>query len=715
MVASWLRAGALLAGSGFTLWGIVGSPWRDAAGALTASVCLPFSVAAAAFVVAVLAHTQYSRAALWFAVAAIGQASVLQMIDAGHLLRYQHFPSLRSLAFEHPWLLTVVALQTVIVGIALVRWGCRAARGIASLSRSRLLIAVALSAVTAATVSPDPMRYVAELGFAAYLQVLGIATILLLGLSLPEGALWAVSRQLDRVFGPVSDHMETSDTRRDRFGWVAAIVTTVVAAALAIVSYERHPHVPDEVVYLQHARYFAAGMLTMPAPPVPAAFDLDLMSFEPTRWFSPVPPGWPATLAIGARVGVPWLVNPVLAGLCVFLAYVLLTHLYPRRVARYATVLLAVSPWFLFLGMSFMTHMLTLACALMAAVGIVRARHSGAIGWAVLAGVGVGATSLVRPLDGLLVGIVIALWAMGFGGSRLKLPALAALLIGTVGSGILFFPYNRMLTGDGLKFPINAYTDVHYGPKANAYGFGPDRGLGWAIDPNPGHGPVDGLINTNLNTFGLNTDLFGWSTGSLIFVCLFLCSGALSRTDRAMIAASLVIVTGYFFYYFSGGPDFAARYWFPIIIPLVALTARGIQALERSAGPRVAVSVAALVVASVITYVPWRAMDKYHHFRGMRADVRSLAARYNFTGALVLIRGERFPDYASAAAENPIDLRSPETIYAWDRSADVRAETLRAYADRPVWIVEGPSLTQSGYRVVAGPLSAGAAGLESPQ
>ena len=121
---------------------------------------------------------------------------------------------------------------------------------------------------------------------------------------------------------------------------------------------------PDEVIYLLHARYFAAGMTSMPVPPVVPAFELDLMTYEPPRWFSPVPPGWPAVLAVGALLGVPWLVDPVLAGISVFLAYALLKHVYPLRTARYATALLAASPWFLFLGMSFMTHMLTLTCAL---------------------------------------------------------------------------------------------------------------------------------------------------------------------------------------------------------------------------------------------------------------------------------------------------------------------------------------------------------------
>src|SRR3979490_1995849 len=117
--------------------------------------------------------------------------------------------------------------------------------------------------------------------------------------------------------------------------------------------------------------------LSMPAPPVPAAFDMDLMTIEPTRWFSPVQPGWPAVLAVGERLGVPWLVNPLLAGLNVLLPFALVRELYERRTARVAVLLLAVSPWHVFMAMNFMTHTVSLTFALGAAVLVAWSRRTG--------------------------------------------------------------------------------------------------------------------------------------------------------------------------------------------------------------------------------------------------------------------------------------------------------------------------------------------------
>jgi hypothetical protein len=169
------------------------------------------------------------------------------------------------------------------------------------------------------------------------------------------------------------------------------------------------------------------------------------------------------------------------------------------------------------------------------------------------------------------------------GGTRLRFQALAGLGLGTILAASPVLPYNASLTGDPLKFPVNAYFDRYHGAHSNDYGFGADRGMGWDIDPNPGHSPVDGLINANLNAFGLNTDLFGWGTGSLIFVMGWLCAGTFSRSDRLMIASTAAFVGAYFFYYFSGGPT-SGRATGSIIVPLVALTARGIAASNARRG-----------------------------------------------------------------------------------------------------------------------------------
>jgi hypothetical protein len=334
-----------------------------------------------------------------------------------------------------------------------------------------------------------------------------------------------------------------------------------------------------------------------------------------------------------------------------------------------------------------------------------------------LGGLALGVIALVRPLEAVAVAAFLGLWAIGFGAKRLSFFAITGLVVGAMIAGSLTLLYNQIITGDPTEFPIMIYADQFFGPNSNALGFGPDRGMGWAIDPYPGHSPRDAVINANLNIASINVEMLGWSIGSLLVAGVMVFSGNLRRSDYLMLGVIAAVFTPHIFYYFSGGPDFGARYWFLMIIPAVALTARGIQFLEgkfpTSAGSFsngsawVTVAVVSLSVLTLVNYFPWRSLDKYHDFRGMSPDVRILAKEHDFGRSLVLVRGDRHPDYASASIYNPLDLQADAPVYVWDRNPEVRAQVLEVYADRPVWILEGPSITQAGYQIVRGPLSAG--------
>lgn len=699
-----LRLGALA----LVAWGLLEPRFRDAEGIPTGAICLPISLAAASAVAGLAWRTPWRRPALWFALALSGQAVSLQLIDAGPRLHYQHYHSLTRILAYQPWHLLFVMFQTALVAIGLSgRWAVIRRWLSQNLRWWQLAGVTAVFWATAATVSEEPRRYLLELAFAAFLQTVSLGNVILLAWSLPGDALGGVHKRL-------SQWLESPAGTRgglDPFAVAAAVWVTLAAACLNVGSYERHPHIPDEVVYLIHARYFAEGKLTLPAPPVPEAFEVDLMDLDGDRWFSPVPPGWPALLAIGVLLGVPWLVNPVLAGANTLAAWFLIRELYGLRTARLAALLLALSPWHVFMGMNFMTHTAALTCGLMVAVGMLLVQRKRVVVGGLLAGVGTGFAVLIRPLEGFTLGIVAAAWMLG-GVVRRRVPVqvLASYAVaGMLMSGVAL-AYNRMLTGNPLKFPIMAYTDKRYGPNSNALGFGPDRGLGWPIDPNPGHSPFDALVNSNLNLFSINIELFGWSTGSLLLVALFVFAAKFRPADWMMVAVCAAIFTVHFFYYFSGGPDFGARYWFLMLVPCIVFAVRALEwlcdRLGSAAGARALLAVGALALMAVVNYFPWRAVDKYHHYEYMRPDVRELSRKHNFGRSLILVRGQGHPDYASAAVYNPLDWHAAAPIYAWDRSAEVRRRVLAAYFDRPVWVLEGPSLTAGGFRVRAGPLRA---------
>jgi hypothetical protein len=329
-----------------------------------------------------------------------------------------------------------------------------------------------------------------------------------------------------------------------------------------------------------------------------------------------------------------------------------------------------------------------------------RASATAAALWSLLAGALLGWLALVRQLDALLVGLVAGLWALGVFGRRLPWVAIAALGAGFVAVASLVFPFNAAMTGNPMEFPINAYTDRLWYPGANRLGFGADVGNppGWGdLDPFPGHGWRDVLINTNQNLYATNYELFGWGIGSLFFAALHLFLGRKSRVDRLMILWIVALLLGYHLYWYSGGPDFGARYWYLMIYPLVVLTARGVEtcveglrsgAAGDSAAPRVGVVLAVLTLTAVTVFLSWRAVGRYKDYRGFHADYRRLDLPPD---ALVLVKSEHNSDFWSAFIRNSPDQSERRPIFAEDVGEASNRRLVDAFPDRPAVFVTGRS------------------------
>ncbi|MBI3483714.1 MAG: hypothetical protein HY012_00970, partial [Acidobacteria bacterium] len=283
----------------------------------------------------------------------------------------------------------------------------------------------------------------------------------------------------------------------------------------------------------------------------------------------------------------------------------------------------------------------------------------------------------------------------------------------------LFLAYNQALTGSPTRLPLDLWADTTYGVGSNRLGFGKDIGnWGWiGLDALPGHGAIDVVMNTNHNLHLVNFEQFGWACGSLLFV-LLLPLGRGRKNDGLMWGLAVGTVAALSLYWFSGGPDFGARYWYQMIVPLAVLTVRGAMEFAlrmNSAAPATHVGGgervwAFLLLASALgtlNVVPWRALDKYHHYRGVRPELRALAEEKQFGRSLVIVRGKLWPDMAPVAWLSSLrfDREAEGTIYLLDPGAETREHLRSSYADRPVWIVAGGGVTGEAARILAGPIA----------
>lgn len=498
------------------------------------------------------------------------------------------------------------------------------------------------------------------------------------------------------------DRLAVHDRRTACF---LAVFATTVAAGLAYFVLDRMPHIPDGVAYLFQARTMAEGRLSNPLPATVDALRIYLLDARDGRWFAVTNPGWPAVLAIGAAFGIEWTINPILSGVAVLLTHGVARRFLDKKAALGATALTAASPWFLWLGASDMTHMMSLVLMLASWRALIAAhdRPTGAMRHVLrfLAGLFCGCLCLVRPLDGLLAGAAAGLVAL-IARPRAFL-SLAFFAIGCVGGAALYLPFNAALTGDIARVPINDYLDRLWYPGANRMGFGADVGNPpgrWALlDPRPGHGPIDVVLNTNQNLYNVDFESFGWPIGALLIVGLFGAVGRKDLRDRCVLVFMTVMAAAYNLYWFSGGPDFGARYWFLMFPAIVWLTVRGSAMLgDRFDGAstkgdgrtRVALAAALLSLIAVFVFLPWRATTKYKDYRGFHADYRAMKEKGTLDNCVVFVATDSEGDWSSAFILNELEPgKSSAPIFLRSTNPESDAAAAGRYPQRQIVWIDG--------------------------
>lgn len=555
--------------------------------------------------------------------------------------------------------------------------------------RSLFAGAIAVHVLLATAVSARPAAYPLRVGLMGVIVALSWLT---LGAAATDARALGMDRWIDRVLS----------SGRTRWWLAGGAVAATVAMSRTI--FHGIPHVPDEVVYLLQAQYLADGKLYLAGIPS-RALDVISTSTHQGHWFGIFPVGWPAILAVGVALGAPSLVNPVLTGVAVLVGHGVARRLWDLRTANLAAFLLATSPWLLFLGSSYMSHVAAILAGMLAMRGSFEvSEDSQPRRWSLLGGSALGVLVLIRPFEGVLLGLACAGIYVVRRRAVVPTPQAAVFAIVAIGVGGLTLPYNHALTGHALVDPITQYFDRMFYPGANRLGFGADVGnVGWENDALPGHSPLEALINTSWNASLVQLELFGWGFGSLAIVLLAVAAGA-GAFDGAMIGALSVAVlvwAGYCLYWYSAA-DFGPRYWSQMIMPLAALTAAALARLSSGGFLKRLVVLASLLGAPVV--IVMRGTIKYHDYRGMTPYMEHLAREQGFGHDLILIRGDVFSDYSPGLILNPPGLDGSGPLYfRWVDGEDLAALRDR-FPGRRLWIVDGPSITGGRPSVASGPI-----------
>lgn len=664
------------------------------------------------FLLGITRNTVWQKFMGLFSLALMGQACALQLIDSPPYGIYQRYLAIPMIASYRGVFFLGLIGQTLIVIFLIYKFRDIAKEYLKNiLTAKQIIIFLFIMFFGGTLCSFSILGYGKQLFFTAWIHIINMLNIALLVSALPKQVIEKILEWKRVNFSEGRSPMQFLDKNLPIFiaGWVV-----VVAALLSWFVFESIPHIQDSISYLFQAKYFSAGHLYLPAPPDAASFKVSHVVNDGIKWYGYGTPGWPAILSLGVLAGVPWLVNPLLGGLTILLTHLFITRLYNRQFAHIVVLMLSVSPWFLFMSASYLTHPLTIVWGLLALLAIEKERESGKGLWGAVAGVCLGALFLTRSLDGILIGLAAGLWTLGLWKKRLKFRSIISLVIACIIVGSLIFLYNYALTGDATYPPQMKWADERWYPGADRLGFGQNIGnVNWPhLDPFPGHGLKDVLLNLYLNFYAANFELFGWSFGSFCFVVLALILRGINRIDSFFLSIIVVILIGQSFYWGNGGPDFGSRYWYHLAIPFIVLTIRGLLTIQHKlkmcgANNLIVFRVGAFVVLSCliafINVIPWRSLGKYHNYRTIDTDIKKITNKYQFDHDLVFIKSNDYEDYESAFIFNPTSLDSSDTIYAQYISESQMKALQQHFPDRRVWIVGRPS-SKEPLSVLDGPL-----------
>jgi hypothetical protein len=477
----------------------------------------------------------------------------------------------------------------------------------------------------------------------------------------------------------------------------AVLVVFIATGVIADLVFEQVPHLEDEVAYLFQAQVFSLGKPFVTAPFRTNCFFAPFVLDHQGRRFGKYPPGWPALLSLGVRLGQPWWMNAICSSLAIALIFRLGCEMHDALTAVVAAGLATTSPFLLLLSGSMMSH----ACGLVFTTAFmwcfwrcclhpsVHIRQSGVLDrldrWALTAGVMLGCAFIVRPFTAFAIAIpagVHTLWRLV---RHREWRRVWFMGVGFMPLALVVPLFNAIWTGDPLLSPYALFWPY------DRLGFG------------PGHGPLEGGNTVWLGLSGavasighLANHLQGWPTQSLTFVVLFFMFKPRRRADVFLICNVLALVLAYVLYW-TNGDVFGPRYTYESVSALFVLSAAGIVRVERwmrDKGHRqrlaFRVGFALLVGIGLLVYLPLQ-FQRYYGLYGITARSRDILKRADLHNALVIVRDERgWYDYAVAFSLN-VPTLDGNVVYA-SECPHYEKELLSHFSDRAIFVFDGQTV-----------------------
>jgi hypothetical protein len=429
---------------------------------------------------------------------------------------------------------------------------------------------------------------------------------------------------------------------------------------------QQYPISGDDYSYLYQAKLFASGKLYAedplydPALPFYDCVETYCLRDDQGRRFSKYPPGWPVLLALGVKLRVPWLVDPLLGALLMFLMLEYTERRMGREFVKITCLSLMLCFFFCYYAASFRPHIAT-ALFVFSAFLLYDAvkRHPERSNLPLFAaGALLGYSAMIRYIDW----IPLSIWISAGLVRRKRLVGLTLFGLGFVllASGNLI--YDALVSGDPLQIPAAIRHPVDSPERLTA---------SWT-----------GFVVTAVRL----ANLLWVFPPVLLLVMLWRRYQAPSKA-KMYIALFSMNVAVYFFYPASfGGPG--PRYflaYFPFLVLAVVDLYRWIYQDSTPATRRLWIlAILSLVICS-LTFAAKEAYTMYG-----RRELDRLARRLTGGRNIFLLKTGTYETELGDLTRNPPVLSSADNLYFTYCDKPERDVLLKRFPGRRIFVYEYP-------------------------
>lgn len=461
-------------------------------------------------------------------------------------------------------------------------------------------------------------------------------------------------KSLSRLFDFVISKIRSMKNKPIGITTFLFFIIFIECILISVLIFKTRAHIWDEANYLFQAKLFASGKLWANPPIVSGDFfNLKLIVLTGEKWFGSFFPGQSLILTPGVLLGISYAINPILTAILLVVTVWAGSKLFSKSVGLISGAFMILSPFVLFQGASYFSHILTAIFFTITVVWILNCNLTDR--WKPF-GIGIcwGIVLICRPYSALILGLfTFFYWILRAKHNYLKVKKsfgfLSLVVIGILPFITLFLGYNFCLTGNPFVTPHQIAL--------------PNETIGLGVHT---------IKNTLINLTGLSVDLLGIPLLSLLPFAVYL----FSRENRSKAICFLTVfyIIGYGLYR-NHGLSYGPRFYFELFPLMLAASGRGLMILPNYLFPKnknikvlikknVLIFWIITLLISMLGVLPSR--FSLFHKRGVLYDIENLVTQSVKKPALVLISNpdeKRIYPYMAGFQLNNVNLDG-SIIYA---------------------------------------------------